>query len=377
MNDDKFPQAYPYSWSTDSELSLQEFLTKYKPSMVQDDGTKPWIWVRKSAPAKEDTNIDAATDEAKHLLNEVTEKVEAIKNDDSIPVRANKKKGTKSKKELREAVQSEATQKLKDISVKNGFISGKWLIFAPSDKVDLVWSTIANSLISGPLASTSAFSAKVATCPQNETPNYSHVLCLYIPDVYDQSEVVEIMKILLRKHGMNLMGVKSNLYTAIGLDSKHASGIPSTVWKNTMLLADTESKKLKEEFFAELGSAKSADADKAAAKTTLTKPKPKLKQKHDDPFASEDESDAKVEGKSEAAAAGPSSSKPQARFKKSEEDPFGSGSDNEDNEQENKKSRVAAKRVLEQKKGHASKRAKEDDEDEDGRRPKKRQVSKR
>jgi hypothetical protein len=56
------------------------------------------------------------------------------------------------------------------------------------------------------------------------------------------------MKILLKNHGMNLSGVKSNLYTAIGasnqknfyfteefliidagLDSKHSSGIPSTV----------------------------------------------------------------------------------------------------------------------------------------------------
>ena len=64
--------------------------------------------------------------------------------DDSIPLRANKKKGTKSKKEVREAVriararhyqrppftlrqvQSEASEKLKDISIRHGFVSGKW-----------------------------------------------------------------------------------------------------------------------------------------------------------------------------------------------------------------------------------------------------------
>ena len=60
----------------------------------------------------------------------------------------------------------------------------------------------------------------------------------------------QVMKVLLRHHGANLSGVKSNLYTAIGarrvshvprgtapyspavpagLDSKHASGIQSTV----------------------------------------------------------------------------------------------------------------------------------------------------
>lgn len=123
-------------------------------------------------------------------------------------------------------VQSEASGKFKEISIRHGFVSGKWsyfcycqfmaptdaspdrLIFAPTDKVDLIWSTIASepssdhhgcsmhiyvpaSLVSGPLASTSAYSAKVATCPQNETPNYSHVLCLYMPDVYDQDSVTE------------------------------------------------------------------------------------------------------------------------------------------------------------------------------------------
>ena len=55
------------------------------------------------------------------------------------------------------------------------------------------------------------------------------------------------MKVLLRNHGVNLSGVKSDLYTLIGqffisdyiprvhyllppgIDSKHPSGIPSTV----------------------------------------------------------------------------------------------------------------------------------------------------
>ena len=95
------------------------------------------------------------------VVKEVTAKVEEIKvmtslqtstccidrltqNDDSIPIRANKKKGTKSKKEVREAVriararhyqrppftlrqvQSEASAKLKDISIRHGFVSGKW-----------------------------------------------------------------------------------------------------------------------------------------------------------------------------------------------------------------------------------------------------------
>ncbi|KZT01459.1 uncharacterized protein LAESUDRAFT_477749 [Laetiporus sulphureus 93-53] len=387
--EDTIPLEYQYAWSPESSIPLEEFLTKYKPSMVQNDGTKPWLWVRRSKPAKEDYSADqaAAVEEATALLQEVTEKVDNIKNDDSIPVRANKKKGTKSKKELREAVQSEAAEKLKDIAVRHGYVHGKWLIFAPSDKVDLVWSTIAKSLVSGFLASTRADVAKVATSPQDETPNYSHVLCLYVPNVYDKQEVTEIMKILLRQHGMNLMGVKADLYTSIGLDSKHPSGIPSTVWKNTALLPDTEIKvfllnnshpanrsstlkKLKDEFFAELKTGKSADKEKTAVEKAPTKQKPKLKKKagEDNPFASDEEDPLKEQ----PAPAQPSSSKSEPRRKSvPQENEFVSDEDRNEKEDRGKKRKAKVTRSQ----TDSLKKASDDyDDNEEEERPQKKRL---
>jgi len=240
--------------------------------------------------------------------------VENIKNDDSIPVRANKKKGLKSKKELREEVQAEASEKLKDISVRYGWISGKWLIFTPPDKVDLIWSSLTTSLVEGPLAPTCAYLAKVSTCPREETPNYQHVMCLYMPDVYNRDQVTEVMKVLLRHHGMNLMGVKSNLYTDIGLDSKHPSGIQSTVWKNSALMKDTEIKALKDEYYAEVNAARATNAGKAATEKVTAdsssdmKLKAKLKKKpvKTDIFGSDDEikePSSKVEDNADESAA--------------------------------------------------------------------------
>ncbi|KAF4621345.1 hypothetical protein D9613_000846 [Agrocybe pediades] len=309
-NEDSVPQAYKYSWSSSSEITLEDFLTKFKPSMVQNDGTKPWIWVHGSgAPADDDRGEEEAEEEASKYLEEITEKVEAIKNDDSIPVRSNKKTGAKSKKEVREQVQAEASAKLKEISVKHGYVVGKWLMFASSEKIDQIWAGIAKSLVSGPLSETTAFRAKVSTSPENETPNYQHLICVYMPDVYNKEKVTEVMKILLRNHGVNLSGVKSDLYTSIGLDSKHPSGIPSTAWKNTALLPDKEIKELKDAFFAELASKKAepkAEEPKPSEVVTgveeqssntpkvKTKAKPKLKKKvKDDPFASDDGEETK------------------------------------------------------------------------------------
>ncbi|KAH9941934.1 translation initiation factor eIF 4e-like domain-containing protein [Amylocystis lapponica] len=390
--DDTVPDVYPYAWTADSQLSLQEFLTKYKPSMVQDDGTKPWLWVRKleSLPVKENTNEDAATEEATEYLKEVTEKVEKIQKDASIPTRSNKKKGLRSKKELREEAQAEATVELKEISIRHGFVSGKWLIFAPSDKVDLVWSSVANSLISGPLASTCAYTAKVSTSPQNETENYNHVLCLYMPDVYDKSSVTEVMKVLLRNHGMNLMGVKSNLYTAIGLDSKHPSGIQSTVWKNTALMKDSEIKSLKEEFFAELSAAKSANAEKAAeekaAPSITAKEKPKLKKKavEDDPFASDDEdvggsvrAAEKPTANVSKASGSPAKPQPKPKKRKAPADEHASDSDDSAQEEAKRKAEIDAKKAASRKKPAVAKRPKSDDDsDDEDARPKKKRGGK-
>jgi len=109
------------------------------------------------------------------------------------------------------------------------------------------------------------------------------------------------------------------LHFASGIDSKHPSGIPSTVWKNTALLKDSEIKALKDEFFANLDAKKTdgsssliggshASDTPAIEKTTKiehsdsqakTKPKPKPKKKtiKNDPFASEDDDQEQEEEK--------------------------------------------------------------------------------
>ncbi|KAI0827892.1 hypothetical protein BC628DRAFT_1431819 [Trametes gibbosa] len=377
--DDIIPEGYPYQWTPDAELSLQDFLSKYKPSMVQNDGTKPWLWVHKSDAAPETKCDDAAMAEAAALLSQITQRVQQIQDDASIPIRSNKKKGLKSKKELREEVQHEATAKLKEISNNHGCVSGKWLIFAPPDRVDTVWNHIANSLVSGPLASTCAYAAKVATSPQSETPNYSHLVSVYVPDVYDQPSVTEVMKVLLRSHGLNLMGAKSNLYTSIGIDSKHPSGIPSTVWKNTALMKDTEIKAcpprlgrdmqraLKEEYFNGLNTAKTVAAEETAGKKAAggdsKKPKLKLKRKGgDNPFGSDEEDADEVEEPKPTPLAPALKGKKAAPKKKGVDDTFAS-----DDEAEPKEKPPPKKRAM--------KRSKQDDEDEsEAEAPKKKRV---
>lgn len=48
------------------------------------------------------------------------------------------------------------------------------------------------SLASGPLSTTSAFCAKVATSPENAAPGHQHVICVYVPGVYDKEDVTAV-----------------------------------------------------------------------------------------------------------------------------------------------------------------------------------------
>jgi hypothetical protein len=139
-------------------------------------------------------------------VNSKLRAVDPLKNDDSIPVRANKKKGLKSKKEVREEVQEKATEALKEIAVKHGFISGKWyastagtllepdalarLVFAEGGHVDITFRKLAESLISGPLAETSVTAVRCTTTPlstvEGQESRYS--ITVHFPNVYDADE---------------------------------------------------------------------------------------------------------------------------------------------------------------------------------------------
>ncbi|KJA28923.1 hypothetical protein HYPSUDRAFT_197059 [Hypholoma sublateritium FD-334 SS-4] len=396
QNDDKLPASYKYAWTTRSDISLKDFLTKlalvtawsllpvvgvswtteFKPSMVQNDGSKPWIWVQGSASEQKIAGAeDKAKEEAAKLLKEVTEKVENIKNDDSIPVRSSKKTGAKSKKEVREQVQAEATEQLKKIATKHGYVCGKWLIFAPADKVDMIWSTIATSLVSGPLHSTSAFLAKVSTSSSDENSRGQHIICVYLPDVYDKPAVTQVMKVLLGKHGATLSGVKADLYTTIGIDSKHPSGIPSTIWKNNAVLSEQEAKDLKDSYFSELATRKSnapsteeapvTNAEPQTAVTGTKSEKPTLKKKGPaDPFGSDSDRSMKTKEQPEVVTKLDIEAKKlklKPKLKKKVDDPFGSEEDDVP-----EKAKPAAVK---------SKRTQQSDDDDGEDRPKKKRAA--
>jgi len=273
--------------------------------------------------------------EAKGVLKEAGDKVEGIKNDDSIPVRTNKKKGLKSKKEVREEVQERATEALKEIAIKHGFISGKWLVFAEGGHVDITFRKLAESLISGPLAETNVTAVRCTTTPLStmEGQENRYSITVHFPNVYNADEARSLMKHLLRRHGLKLTGVKPDMYSAIQLDSKHKSGIPSTIWKgkgdggSASLLTDEQIKVERDTYFGEINDAQAEGPEEQEGsklkKGGVVKSKAKtVREDEEDPFASDGGGGGDAEPKAKAVIASVKVAAPKAkkRTKKEQED---------------------------------------------------------
>ncbi|KAG9124633.1 hypothetical protein FRC07_010859 [Ceratobasidium sp. 392] len=228
-----------------------------------------WIWVRRvehepldETDPKEQSQEGSKFEQAKQLLEEYTKKIVAVQKDDSIPVRSNKKKGLRSKKEVREEIMAEAAGEFKRISQESKLTCGKWLFFATPDHIDALFARLTHDLVNGALSKTPAFCVKVATTPSTIEPNHRYLICLYLPDLYDKDAATEVLRTVCQSVGVRANSAKADLYTLIGLDSKHPSGMKSTIWNPADLIPETELKALLDAYWEE--------AKKKAAKTPET-----------------------------------------------------------------------------------------------------------
>ncbi|EEB94151.1 hypothetical protein MPER_07085 [Moniliophthora perniciosa FA553] len=134
-----------------------------------------------------------------------------------------------------------------------------------------------------PLAETDVHTAKVSTSPERDDPKYQHVICLYIPDVYDKDSVTKYVPTGLEKNSFDTQRTALDLEEFSTHERLRDEG---SVYRGL---------ELKEQFYTELRAVPKVTAVPAATTSTTTaaasQTKPKLKKKKgkDDPFASDDE----------------------------------------------------------------------------------------
>ena len=106
------------------------------------------------------------------------------------------------------------TESLDQISKSHNVITGKWMIFEDSNKIDMIWGKLIYHLC----VERQRGSAKVSTWKKGER----HVICVYVDD-YTDLEEVNGLRIALRGIGVKRqIGFKPDAYTHLGIYKENA-----------------------------------------------------------------------------------------------------------------------------------------------------------
>jgi hypothetical protein len=101
-------------------------------------------------------------------------------------------------------------------------LSGKWLVFVSSDKVDNIWGRIVKSTLAGTIGN----SAKVSPRKEKD-PASNHVICVYNDDYSSMAEVNRVRD-GLRQLGVEArIGYKPDIYTFCGIYFGNSWRIPA------------------------------------------------------------------------------------------------------------------------------------------------------
>ena len=105
-------------------------------------------------------------------------------------------------------------QTLDKISKDHNVITGKWMIFEESDKIDMLWGKLIYHLC----VERQKGSAKVSTWKKGE----KHVICVYVDDYTDLEEVNGLRKALKDIGVDRRIGFKPDAYTHLGIYKENA-----------------------------------------------------------------------------------------------------------------------------------------------------------
>ncbi|SGZ13095.1 BQ5605_C028g10548 [Microbotryum silenes-dioicae] len=295
------------------KTETDEFLQRVKPSANNTTGF-PWYWVciPRSKDDKEDALkpaeeqsfesrvdfmeqgqvlVDKLTKDCKHIAvssaprttlgfprGHLTDRPLGLILQETAPVRGNKKTGAKSQKELREIEHAKFNDQVAALAKKYNVLTGKWLLYPTADNVDAIWAKVVNAIAKpdGALAKTGiVHTAKVSTHAEE---GQGYVICIYCDDSWDRDGVGKAFKCLVRELGLVSSAYKSDANTLLGIDSKHSSGIRSSLYGKTDFMTKDEIEQAIEKRKAEL-------------EAPVKVPKKLEKEEEEDGFVTDEDSD--------------------------------------------------------------------------------------
>jgi hypothetical protein len=171
--------------------TAEAFVKRVPPSVATQLEYGPWLWAYNPFGTREGTP-DVATykQEAGRILESLSAKRAELED-------AMKGKAAGAITRRYNPFKAEAEKALVECARKNNVLSGKWMLFPPTEHVDATWQTIVEATIAGDLG----IGAKVATDDGGD-PRKGRLVCIYTRDFADVDDVTRVLRALIGKgHG--------------------------------------------------------------------------------------------------------------------------------------------------------------------------------
>ncbi|KAF2495339.1 DUF1917-domain-containing protein [Lophium mytilinum] len=211
--------------------SIDDFVARLPPATTRIDAVGPWIWVMNpyARSRHRSEHIHDFKDASEELLRRYLDRREQIETE--TPSKA---KGAITR---RLNAECDLPNQIKDLAMKHGVLSGKWMFFPTAKDLPRMWKALAEGTIQNRLGT----GAKVAT-DNGSAKSGSRLICIYTHDFTDTEDVRRVLDELVRMGLVDAdmpQGIfyKCDAYTHLDIKNKNDYGLRASLYSSKTLLA--------------------------------------------------------------------------------------------------------------------------------------------
>ncbi|KAF2801970.1 DUF1917-domain-containing protein [Mytilinidion resinicola] len=225
-------QGMPEAWQLGE--SIDDFVVRLPPATTRIDTVGPWIWVMNPYPERRHGSeyIRDFKDAGVELLQRYLEKRKQLEAENP-----GKAKETITKR--LHADRDRLPGQIKDLAIKYGVLSGKWMFFPTVKDLPRMWKALAEAVTQNRLG----IGAKVAT-DDGSARSDTRLICIYTYDFTDTEDVRRVLDELVRMGLVDAdmpMGIfyKCDAYTHLDITGNNKYGLRNSLYSSkTMLVGE-------------------------------------------------------------------------------------------------------------------------------------------
>ncbi|KAL4921799.1 hypothetical protein BDW62DRAFT_207995 [Aspergillus aurantiobrunneus] len=209
--------------------SSADFLKRLPPSTTKADSIGPWIYVHTPIIAQVGDDVGEFKRRGREALNAFEAQEASLRYE-------NDRKGGSAIALSRKVkpLERELEQHIFTLARETNCVTGKWMMFITTDRVDSYWGAVAEATMQGHLG----IAAKVAT---DDGEGRARLIAIYTKDYEDREDVKRVLRKLaemnLVRKGERPIYYKRDALTHLEIMSKNRYGLKATAFSSADVLA--------------------------------------------------------------------------------------------------------------------------------------------